>query len=69
MNKKFASLGTVLSREQAKKVVGGLVDELSFDDGDDSKCAGSCNKDSDCAKKGKKCGCYTEDGGSGTCMS
>ena len=44
MNKIFASLGIALSREEAKKVMGGLVD----DEGNGYKCNVKCSKDSDC---------------------
>lgn len=44
MNKIFASLGIALSREEAKKVMGGLVD----DEGNGNKCNVKCSKDSDC---------------------
>jgi hypothetical protein len=47
MNNKFASLGTALSRDEAKKVMGGKLN-LAFDDGGGNKCNVKCSKDSDC---------------------
>ncbi len=40
MNQKFANLGTMLSRAQAKKIVGGLEEEAG--------CTSSCVTHSDC---------------------
>ena len=43
MNKKFASLGTALSRDEAKKVMGGNT-EFEFEGG----CGDSCITNNDC---------------------
>ena len=59
MNNKFASLGTALSRDEAKKVMGGKMAPLPGDFGDlggSGTGATPCTSDADCAQmKPKVC--------------
>jgi hypothetical protein len=50
MEKKFANLGTMLSRAQAKKIVGGVVEEYG--------CSSSCLTHADCPVDR---GCYSRE--------
>jgi hypothetical protein len=58
MNKKFASLGTALSRDEAKKVMGGLPI------GGPENPGGNCSIQLDC---GGRAGTISCGGSSGTC--
>jgi hypothetical protein len=52
MNNKFASLGTALSRDEAKKVMGGKIIGLVNDEGGGSVCA-TCGTQSICGSDTK----------------
>ena len=59
MKNKFAHLGRVLTREEAKLIVGGTA---PVDGGDgDNKCNVVCKNDSDCDKTCKTCETSTWD--------
>ncbi|MBS1579267.1 MAG: hypothetical protein JST29_06465 [Bacteroidetes bacterium] len=53
MKNKFAHLGRVLTREEAKLIVGG--DALVDGDDGDNKCNVKCSTNSDCDKTCKNC--------------
>ena len=59
MLKKFNSLGTAISRNEAKMVVGGNIAVLVIDSGGEET-----NCDNNCEGSGA---CTTSSGGSGTC--
>lgn len=65
MNKKFASLGTVLSRDEAKKVMGGNYTEIGGDNGGSPSCSEMCSKDADCAGNSSCSKCKAGEGPNG----